>query len=89
MAQESLCLALTIFHRREYFLPLKKCYTRPSTCLIFLVIIGDTERRRSEVPEAILEKLKAPQDRFISLHAMEKQSTDQKRYQYEGRRIPR
>lgn len=64
MAQESPCLALTIFHWR----------------LIFLVIVGDTDRRRSEIPVVILDKFNALQDRFISFHEMKNQSTVRKRY---------
>ena len=56
---------------------LKKCTTRPSTRLIFLGIICDTDRRRFEVPETKLIKLEtilkeAIQSRFITFHDLAK-----------------
>ena len=66
---------------------LKKCSTQPSTCLFFIGIVFDTNRRTFEVPETKLETLEtllteALQNRFIAFHDLEKNSMKMSRHEY-------
>ena len=56
-AREVASLALTIFYQCGYFMSITKCVLEPTTRLVFLGIICDTEARRFEVPEGKLLKL--------------------------------
>ena len=53
----SLLIALIVFYRCGYFMSIAKCVLEPTTRLVFLRIIFDTEARRFEVPEDKLLKL--------------------------------
>ena len=56
-AREVASLALTVFYQCGYFMSITKCVLEPTTRLVFLGIICDTEARRFEVPEGKLLKL--------------------------------
>ena len=56
-AREVPSLALTVFYQCGYFMSIIKCVLEPTTRLVFLGIICDTEARRFEVPEGKLLKL--------------------------------
>ena len=55
--REVASLALTVFCQCGYFMSIAKCVLEPTTRLVFLGIICDTEARRFEVPEDRLLKL--------------------------------
>ena len=56
-AMEVASLALTNFYRCGCFMLIAKCVLEPTTRLVFLGIICDTEAHRFEVPEGNLLKL--------------------------------
>lgn len=58
-AQTTACIALEVFYRAGYFISLKKCELIPTTSLVFLGIICDSDKGRFEVPEDKLSKLEA------------------------------
>ena len=56
-AREVASLALIVSYQRGYFMSIAKCVLEPTTRLVLLGIICDTEARRFEVPEGKLPKL--------------------------------
>ena len=56
-AREVASLALAVFYQCGYFMSIAKCVLQPTTRLVFLSIICDTEARRFEVPEDKLLRL--------------------------------
>ena len=58
-AQTTAYVALEVLYRAGYFISLKKCELIPTTSLVFLGIICDSDNRRFEVPEDKLAKLEA------------------------------
>ena len=50
-------LALTVLYQYGYVMPIAKCVLEPTTRLVFLGIICDTEARCFKVPEGKLLKL--------------------------------
>ena len=56
-AREVASLALTVFYQCGYFMSIGKCVLEPTTRLVLLGIICDSEVRRFKVPEDKLPKL--------------------------------
>ena len=56
-ARELASLALTVFYQCGFFMSIAKCVLEPTTWLVFLGMICDTEARHFEVPEEKLLKL--------------------------------
>lgn len=58
-AQAAAFLTLEVFYHAGYFVSIPKCQLHPSTRIVFLGIICDSQQGRFEVPEEKLTKLEA------------------------------
>ena len=58
-ARQTTSLALCVFYRAGYFMSVSKCVFEPTTRLVFLGVICDSDLQRVEAPPDKLEKLEA------------------------------
>lgn len=56
-AQAAAYLALAVFYRAGYFMSIPECVIVPTTRIVFLGVVCDSELRRFEVPDAISSQM--------------------------------